>query len=36
MSHADAVVQFAPESEASKAIEKIYQNLKRQIFNQYN
>ncbi|MFO8018778.1 MAG: ATP-binding protein [Promethearchaeia archaeon] len=31
MSHTDAVVQYAPKSEASKAIEKIYENLKKKI-----
>ncbi|MGV9173992.1 MAG: P-loop NTPase, partial [Promethearchaeia archaeon] len=33
MSHADAVVQYAPESTASKAITKIYKNLKKKIFD---
>lgn len=33
MSHADAVVQYAPDSKSSKAIGEIYKNLKSQIFN---
>jgi hypothetical protein len=31
MSRADAVVSYDPEAEASKAIKKIYENLKKEL-----